>query len=201
MTEAEWLAATDPTSMLQFLLESASARKQRLYTCAMSGIYSDRLTDERSRIAIRVGERFADGHADATELAAAWNNAREVLRSKSTWATEAAASAACPYSDFFKWPSRSAQESAANRLYFVKLLQCLFGNPFHPVSFTPAWRTSSVLGIADQVYTARDFSAMPILADALEDAGCDDADILAHCRGPGPHVRGCWVVDLVLGKQ
>ncbi len=42
---------------------------------------------------------------------------------------------------------------------------------------------------------------MPVLADALEDAGCADADILAHCRGHGPHVRGCWVVDLVLGKE
>ena len=54
---------------------------------------------------------------------------------------------------------------------------------------------------AQQMYESRDFSAMPILADALQDAGCDNADILDHCRGPGPHVRGCWVVDLVLGKE
>jgi hypothetical protein len=51
------------------------------------------------------------------------------------------------------------------------------------------------------MYEARDFSAMPILADALQDAGCDNDDILDHCRGPGPHVRGCWVVDLVLGEE
>ncbi|MDY3562094.1 hypothetical protein R5W23_003540 [Gemmata sp. JC673] len=50
------------------------------------------------------------------------------------------------------------------------------------------------------MYESRDFSAMPILADALQDAGCDRADILDHCRGPGQHVRGCWVVDLVLNK-
>ena len=50
------------------------------------------------------------------------------------------------------------------------------------------------------MYASRDFSPMPILADALQDAGCDSADILDHCRGSGPHVRGCWVVDLVLGK-
>ena len=50
------------------------------------------------------------------------------------------------------------------------------------------------------MYESRDFAAMPVLADALEEAGCDHADVLAHCRGPGPHVRGCWVVDLVLGK-
>jgi hypothetical protein len=51
------------------------------------------------------------------------------------------------------------------------------------------------------MYDTRDFAAMPILADALEEAECDNLDILAHCRGPGPHVRGCWVVDLMLGKK
>jgi hypothetical protein len=57
-----------------------------------------------------------------------------------------------------------------------------------------------VVAFARQMYESRDFSPMPILADALQDAGCDHPDVLAHCRGPGPHVRGCWVVDLVLGK-
>ena len=55
--------------------------------------------------------------------------------------------------------------------------------------------------VAATIYDDRAFDRLPILADALEDAGCDDHDILAHCRGPGPHVRGCWVVDLVLGKS
>ncbi|QJW95093.1 hypothetical protein FTUN_2619 [Frigoriglobus tundricola] len=63
-----------------------------------------------------------------------------------------------------------------------------------------AWRTDTAIALARQMYESRDFGAMPILADALQDAGCDNADILTHCRGPGPHVRGCWVVDLVLGK-
>ena len=67
-------------------------------------------------------------------------------------------------------------------------------------SMSATWRTSTAFALAQQMYDSRDFSAMPILADALEDAGCDNADILDHCRGPGPHVRGCWVVDLVLGK-
>ncbi|WP_232069797.1 hypothetical protein [Gemmata massiliana] len=58
-----------------------------------------------------------------------------------------------------------------------------------------------MLTLAQQVYESRDFSAMPILADALQDAGCDNIDILDHCRGSGPHVRGCWVVDLILGKE
>jgi len=69
------------------------------------------------------------------------------------------------------------------------------------VAFSSAWRTDTALLLARQMYESRDFSLMPILADALQDAGCDNADILNHCRGPGPHVRGCWVVDLVLNKE
>ncbi|VTU00622.1 Uncharacterized protein (Fragment) OS=uncultured bacterium PE=4 SV=1 [Gemmataceae bacterium] len=76
----------------------------------------------------------------------------------------------------------------------------IFGNPFRPVVFAAEWRTSTAIALAQHVYESRDFSAMPILADALQDAGCDSGDVLDHCRGPGPHVRGCWVVDLVLGK-
>jgi hypothetical protein len=69
------------------------------------------------------------------------------------------------------------------------------------VSLNLEWPTSTVVTLARQMYESRDFSAMPILADALQDAGCENADVLAHCRGPGPHVRGCWVVDLLLGKE
>ena len=80
-------------------------------------------------------------------------------------------------------------------------LRDIFGNPFRPVMFSPEWRTDTALALARQMYECRDFSAMPILADALQDAGCDNDDILNHCRQPGEHVRGCWVVDLVLGKK
>ncbi|MBP3956242.1 hypothetical protein J8F10_13210 [Gemmata sp. G18] len=78
----------------------------------------------------------------------------------------------------------------------------IFGNPFRPVAFSSEWRTSTAVALAAQMYEAREFGAMPILADALQDAGCDSADILDHCRdASAPHVRGCWVVDLVLGKE
>jgi hypothetical protein len=77
----------------------------------------------------------------------------------------------------------------------------IFGNPFHPVSFYPALRTSSAVAIARTAYEERRFEDLPLLADVLEEAGCTDAAILVHLRGPGPHVRGCWVVDLVLGKK
>ena len=86
------------------------------------------------------------------------------------------------------------EESAQCRLY-----REVFGYPFARVEFAPAWRTSTVLALANQMYETRDFSAMPILADALQDAGCGDDDILDHCRGTSDHVRGCWVVDSVAG--
>ena len=82
------------------------------------------------------------------------------------------------------------------------LVRDIFGNPFRPADFSPEWRTDTALAIARQMYESRDFSAMPILADALQDAGCDNARILSHCRDVKQvHVRGCWVVDLVLGKE
>jgi hypothetical protein len=81
------------------------------------------------------------------------------------------------------------------------LVRDIFGNPFRPVAFSPSWLTDTTVSLARQIYEGRDFSAMPILADALQDAGCDNADILDHCRGSGPHVRGCWVVDMALGKE
>jgi hypothetical protein len=80
------------------------------------------------------------------------------------------------------------------------LLREVLGNLFRPVTFSPAWRTDTVLTLAQQMYDSRDFSAMPILADALMDADCTDEAILTHCRGPGPHVKGCWVTDAILGR-
>jgi hypothetical protein len=81
-------------------------------------------------------------------------------------------------------------------------LELVGPNPFRPIAFNPAWRTDTALSLANQMYDSRDFGAMPILADALQDAGCEDGAILQHCRdAKQPHVRGCWVVDLVLGKE
>src|SRR5262249_49961028 len=81
------------------------------------------------------------------------------------------------------------------------LVRDIFGNPFRPVTLHPAWRTANVTALAQAIYAERAFDRLPILADALEDAGCDNADILNHCRQPGDHVRGCWVVDLIWEKS
>jgi hypothetical protein len=84
----------------------------------------------------------------------------------------------------------------------ASLLRDIFGNPFRPLAFPPEWRTDTAAALSHQMYESRDFSPIPILADALQDAGCDNPDILDHCRDPqGVHVRGCWIVDAVLGKE
>jgi hypothetical protein len=90
---------------------------------------------------------------------------------------------------------RRAEEAAQ-----CELFRDVLPYPFEPVALAPDWRTSTVMALARQFYDSRDFSPMPILADALQDAGCDDPDILDHCRADKPHVRGCWAVDLVLGN-
>jgi hypothetical protein len=85
-----------------------------------------------------------------------------------------------------------------------QLLLDIFGNPFHPITIDRhwlAWNGGSVPKIAQAIYEERAFDRLPILGDALEEAGCDNADILNHCRQPGVHVRGCWVLDLILGKE
>jgi len=81
------------------------------------------------------------------------------------------------------------------------LIRDVFGTPSCPVTLDPSWLAPAVVSLAQTVYDARSFDRMPELADALEAAGCTNNDILDHCRGPGPHVRGCWVLDLILGKK
>ena len=80
-------------------------------------------------------------------------------------------------------------------------LRDIFGNPFRSVEIDPRWRTSNVVDLSQAIYQEQAFERMPILADALMDAGCDSEEMLNHCRGDGPHARGCWVVDLLLGKE
>jgi hypothetical protein len=97
-------------------------------------------------------------------------------------------------------PSGAAASDAEERRQLA-LLHELFGNPFRPVALDKSWLTSTVVGLARGVDADQAFDRLPILADALQDAGCEDGQLLEHCRGPGPHVRGCWVVDHVLGRE
>jgi hypothetical protein len=99
---------------------------------------------------------------------------------------------------FFSRPPHSSLLPKSER--FVAFFRCVFGNPFRPVTFSPSWLTPTVTALATGIYADRAFDRLPILADALQEAGCEDEQVLAHCRGDGPHARGCWVVDGVLGK-
>jgi hypothetical protein len=94
--------------------------------------------------------------------------------------------------------------SSQRKLQRCHLVRELFGNPFLPITVEPAllvWNGGSIPKLAKAVYDERDFDRLPNLADALAEAGYTDPDILSHLRGPGPHVRGCWAVDLILGKS
>ena len=97
---------------------------------------------------------------------------------------------------------RAKTLSPARRRVQADALRCIFGNPFRPVEVDPswlAWNEGTVGRVARSIYDERAWDQMPVLGDALEDAGCANEDVLAHCRGPGPHTRGCWVVDLLSG--
>jgi hypothetical protein len=89
----------------------------------------------------------------------------------------------------------------AERAAQANVLRDVFGNPFRLVSADPAWRTPHVVKLAQAIYDEHRFQDLPVLADALEEAGCDRTEVLGHLRSPGPHVRGCYVVDLLLDKE
>jgi hypothetical protein len=206
MTEAEWLACENPHGMRDYVATSSS-RKMRLFVCVCCRRIHCALT-ERGIAAIDLAERFADGDASHDELL----TIRQSYVRSSDFGSSAASGLAVRLAVTF-WQEQPACLSASNWSAVATgealdewkahaaLLREIIGNPFRPVTFSPSWRTDTAVALARQIYESRDFSAMPILADALQDAGCDNADILDHCRGDGPHVRGCWVVDLVLGKE
>jgi hypothetical protein len=100
------------------------------------------------------------------------------------------------------WTKQERSAIASEQHRQSALVRDIFGPlPFRPIALDRPWLTSTVTSLATAIYEERAFDRLPILADALEDAGCTNADILSHCRGPGPHVLGCWVVDLLLGKE
>ena len=191
MTEAEWLVCTDPKSMLKFLWDKASDRKLRLFACAYSRQFWPQFDDERSRAAVEIAERYADARAEEQQREKAWKEAYDVVIdavAKSDF--ERAAIVVRLDYQFHSWTPAD-----------VYLIRDVFGNPFCPVTISPTWLTPNVVALAKTIYDDRAFNRLPELSDGLVKAGCDNGDILNHCRSEGPHVRGCWVVDLILGKE
>jgi hypothetical protein len=219
MTEEEWLACKSPGGMLTYLREqSGVARRKggrrtlRLFACACCRRVWHKLAEDRDRRVVLLSEAFADGMASAEELESA--RRRCLDRTGRVYpAVRAAIAAADPQpraaakavtfgvcgaiaSHGVGYDERWKAEAEA----MAGIVREVFGNPFRPAVLDPAWRTPGVAAVAHAIYEERSFDQLPILADALEDARCDDEAILGHCRGPGPHVRGCWALDLILAK-
>lgn len=204
MSGFQWHAA-DVGEVQRVVREAGrGSRKCRLFCVACCDRQPDRLGHPRSVELVRLSEEYADGAVTDRQL-------RVVREEVHRWAM-AGGAGAVGYDEWFRrwaaWAAAKPRIGAIPPMAFIEsvpssreLLADIYGDPFRPVAFDPGWRTEPVVALARQMYEVRDFGPMPVLADALDDAGCDQPDILSHCRGPGPHVRGCWVVDLVLGQS
>ncbi len=213
MTEAEWLECDQPQAMLDSLPDEASVRKLRLFAVACCRRVWRLLSDSRSQKAIEQAEVFADGGLSDDELRAASSAAWEAHLQQHDAAYHASQAAVWTTSQSSAFAAREAADAAIaatvcdpddpeeDNAYQSMTLHCIFGNPFRPVTVDPSWLTATVVSLATAIYDERAFDRLPILADALEDAGCINEEILNHCRRPGEHVRGCWAVDRLLDRK
>lgn len=213
MTEQEWLACSNPRGMLEFAQDKRweSTRKLRLFTVACCRRGWDLLRNDEYRRLIEVLEHFADGLA--TEEA--FHDALHAMY-MTEFGISAEADEGCGYredeagefafviadlvADHCEFSGDATRSRSAESVEQARLFRDIF-QPFRIDTTAPVVKSSVVADLAQAIYTERVFDRLPILADALEEAGCTDEAILSHCRGPGPHVRGCWVVDLILGKE
>ncbi|MFO0852374.1 MAG: hypothetical protein U0871_28010 [Gemmataceae bacterium] len=211
MTEAEWENTHKPRQLVA--AATLGIRQQRLLAVAACRTLPSDLLPMGAEGWLTAAERLAErpectvSHRKARHLASGlrWPMPRPYFSDRVEWA----------FVSLFTGPLTTTLHCvgvATGRIipsadhehpaiHLSDLVRDIVGNPFRPVAFDPGWRTSTAVALARQMYDARDFGLLPVLADALEEAGCDAAALLAHCRGPGPHVRGCWAVDLVLGNS
>jgi hypothetical protein len=213
MTEAKGQTCTDPQQMLDLLRGKASERKLRLFACACCRQFRDQ------QQVIGAAIQTAEHYAETGKSKAALKRARQSVK---------AVRHQIPCGDktrYVEWAALWLAEVAASENAFggvgsevvrltslgivppdVQLSLCglghdILGNPFRPVTLDTSWLDSDVISLAQTIYDTRTFDRMPELANVLENKGCTDTAILEHCRGPGPHVLGCWVVDLILRKK
>jgi hypothetical protein len=218
MTEAEWLSSADPTAMLVFLQGEVSDRKLRLFAVACCRRGPPSMMGRGESRLVELAERCADEAVDGGMIMAAWNDALDSLHASAEPRDSDAyrgrlialecLRCACGGShraaiNVAQWAAPSYRHGPATpeQVGQVSLLRDLVGNPFRPSAVAAAWLTADVTAIASAIYDDRAFDLLPVLADALEDAGCDDEAILDHCRSAAEHVRGCWLIDLLLSKE
>jgi hypothetical protein len=223
MTEADWLACDEPWQMVRWIKRAISPRRFRLFVCASCRTSWDELTPAAIQSVVAVLDRAADGLAAEEELHAACTTGRQ--EAERLWSALEGTSGG--WSNALHpqlYALNSALDSAfrtppkpenwqSHRRGFRSPLEChllrdIVGNPFRPTGLNSGWLPPHAIDIARAAYEDRALPAgtlspirLLILADALEEAGCTDQAILDHLRGPGPHVRGCWPVDLILSKD
>jgi hypothetical protein len=222
MTQEEWLSCQVPGKLLLHVCQQEGAarrkdgrRKLRLFACACCRRVWHKLTEESDREVVRVSERFADGLASAEEM----EQALQRCQHGTGWippAIRAAMSTALPQprkavsavmfcvcSAVASHGAGYAERWQAEVVGQIDLVRDIFGNPFLPIRVEKRWLTANddaVSRLARSIYEEGNFADLPILADALEEAGCSEEALLAHCRGTEGHVRGCWAVDALLEK-
>jgi hypothetical protein len=210
MTEEQWLETNTARVMVEYLTGQASERKLRLFACAACRRIWRVMQYEASHKAVEVSERFADGQAKRHELLRVVG-AAEILADTAErdnlrgW--HAARTAARAAAEDARTAALRAAEVAAD----AELLREHFGNPFRPFTLSRdvlSWQDKTIVRLAQAAYDDRslpsgtlDNTRLAILADALDEAGCADEQILTHLRGGGAHYRGCFVVDALLSKS
>jgi hypothetical protein len=222
MTEAEWLDCMDVNRLLVHLTREHSPpdlRKLRLFVCACCRRLWDQLSRRLQQI-VESAELFADGRLSRRQLIAARHDAKRTTQrlerrkpavTALLWAVYdgdrpplvwvQAAAQACV--EAVSESAADVRAWAAERTAQAALLHDLFGNPFRAVAIDPAcltWHDGLVAHMAQDIYEEHNFEELPVLGDALEEAGCHDDDILSHCRAKSEHARGCWLLDGLLGK-
>jgi hypothetical protein len=212
MTEAEWLACVGSDDWRLFLHDKmaclhgrCSVRQLRLFALACCRHINPRFPDPRSAYALGIAERYVDGRASEEEYEAAYRESKKVNAEFQAILDEVVFSKRCSklvwWTSYVAYYAQTLGDEEAERHWQAQILCDIVGEHEPLPEFDCRWRTGATRALAEQMYESPDFVAMPILADLLQDAGCGDELILGHCRGPGPHARGCWVVDLVLGKE
>ena len=198
----DWTAGSPATVSGRIRKAGVSERKCRLFCAACCRAAERHITHRPCLDLLAVVEAWADDPTRADE-------ARRLRRAVALWSNKIHPGAGSDQDWLARW---SVWCAAAPKIVppaqgflkpraFRPLLREVIGGDLLRPACPPAWLTTDVLGLARKVYEDRAFDRLPILADALTDAGCNDETILTHCRSKGPHVRGCWVVDLVLGKE
>jgi hypothetical protein len=194
--EHTWLSCTVPRHLLRYMKDRTTDRKLRLWACAATAY---RYAQDREVLPlVALVERWADGDSPPERKL----HTRNGLCCESAWAAA--------YEGTLRTLEKLPTSETKKRFTEFQLAAAheIFGNPFRPVTFDPRWLTPTVLSLAQAAYDERshpggslDTARLAILGDALEDAGCSDPAILVHLRGPGPHCRGCWSLDLTLSKE